>query len=128
MRQAWLGAMLLTALCAGCVERRYVVTSEPPGALVLRNGVPIGLTPVDDFFIYYGSYDLTLIKDGYETLPAKVKIDAPWYQYPPLDFVAGKKAAGGTGARRRLPSIAVASPMRHSELAAKVVARRARGW
>jgi hypothetical protein len=89
MRTAWLGAaLLLTAAGAGCVERRYVVTSDPPGALVLRNGVPLGPAPVDDFFVYYGEYDLTLIKDGYETLHAKVKIDAPWYEYPPLDFIA----------------------------------------
>jgi hypothetical protein len=89
MRTAWLGAALVvTAASVGCVERRYVVTSDPPGALVYRNGVPLGPTPVDDFFVYYGSYDLTLVKDGYETLHARVKIDAPWYQYPPIDFVA----------------------------------------
>jgi hypothetical protein len=89
MRTAWLGAALVAvAANAGCVERRYVVTSDPPGALVYRNGVPLGPTPVDDFFVYYGSYDITLVKDGYETLHAKVKIDAPWYEYPPLDFVA----------------------------------------
>jgi hypothetical protein len=88
-RTAALGAaLLLAAAAAGCVERRYVVTSDPPGALVLRNGVPLGPAPVDDFFVYYGVYDLTLVKDGYETLHAKVKIDAPWYEYPPLDFVA----------------------------------------
>ncbi len=87
MRKAWLGAALLVAAAgAGCVERRYVVTSDPPGALVFRNGVPLGPAPVDDFFTYYGSYDLTLVKDGYETLRARVKIDAPWYEYPPIDF------------------------------------------
>jgi hypothetical protein len=86
-RIAWLGAALLIATAAtGCVERRYVVTSDPPGALVFRNGVPLGPTPVDDFYVYYGSYDLTLVKDGYETLHARVKIDAPWYEYPGIDF------------------------------------------
>jgi hypothetical protein len=89
MRTAWLGAALVVAAASvGCVERRYVVTSDPPGALVYRNGVPLGPTPVDDFFVYYGSYDLTLVKDGFETLHARVKIDAPWYEYPPIDFVA----------------------------------------
>jgi hypothetical protein len=89
MRTAWLGAaILVAALSTGCVERRYVVTSDPPGALVFRNGVPLGPAPVDDFFVYYGEYDLTLVKDGYETLHAKVKIDAPWYEYPPLDFIS----------------------------------------
>jgi hypothetical protein len=89
MRCVWLGAIALaTATCVGCVERRYVVTSDPPGALVYRNGVPLGPTPVDDFFIYYGEYDLTLVKDGCETLHAKVKIDAPWCEYPGIDFIS----------------------------------------
>jgi hypothetical protein len=89
MRTAWLGAALLVATTStGCVERRYVVTSDPPGALVFRNGVPLGPTPVDDFFVYYGDYELTLVKDGYETLRAKVKIDSPWYEYPGLDFIS----------------------------------------
>lgn len=89
MRQkAWLGAVLLLLLASGCVERRYVITSDPPGALVYRNNVPIGTTPVDDFFVYYGEYEFTLVKPGFETLRAKVKIEAPWYEYPPLDFVS----------------------------------------
>jgi hypothetical protein len=89
MRNGWLGlALVVAATSTGCVERRYVVTSDPPGALVFRNGIPLGPSPVDDFFIYYGDYDITLVKDGYETLHAKVKINAPWYEYPPLDFVA----------------------------------------
>jgi hypothetical protein len=88
-RTAWLGtALLVAAASIGCVERRYVVTSDPPGALVFRNGVPLGPTPVDDFFVYYGEYELTLVKDGYETLHAKVKIDSPWYEYPGIDFIS----------------------------------------
>src|SRR5580693_4048976 len=63
-RIAWLGtALLIATVGTGCVERRYVVTSDPPGALVFRNGVPLGPTPVDDFYVYYGEYDITLVKD-----------------------------------------------------------------
>jgi hypothetical protein len=88
-RFAWVWAAALAAAAgAGCVERRYLVTSDPPGALVYRNGAPIGSTPVDDYFIYYGTYEFTLVKDGYETLQVKQKIDPPWYQVPPLDFFA----------------------------------------
>jgi hypothetical protein len=76
--------MLLT----GCVERRFVVTTDPPGALVLRNNAPIGFAPADDHFVYYGNYHFTLIKDGYETQQVDQKIPAPWYQYPPFDFFA----------------------------------------
>src|SRR5581483_5232398 len=62
-RCVWL---CVAALCAGaltgCVERRYVITSDPPGAIVYCNGRQIGATPVDDHFIYYGKYDFTLVK------------------------------------------------------------------
>ena len=73
-------------LLSGCVERRYVITSDPPGAIVLRNGEPIGAAPADDHFVYYGNYHFTLIKDGYQTLQVDQEISAPWYEYIPLDF------------------------------------------
>jgi hypothetical protein len=81
-------ALVGAALCMGCVDQRYVITSDPPGAMVLRNGVPIGATPVDDHFVYYGNYHFTLIKDGYETLQVDQDIPYPFYEYPPLDFVS----------------------------------------
>src|SRR5262245_65412068 len=81
-------ALAVAALLAGCVERKYVITSDPPGAAVFRSGQFIGATPVDDHFIYYGKYHYTLVKDGYETLQVDQPIPAPWYQYPPLDFVS----------------------------------------
>jgi hypothetical protein len=79
--------LLVCAISTGCVDQRYLITSDPPGAMVLRNGVPIGATPVDDHFVYYGNYHFTLIKDGYETLQVDQQVPAPWYEYPPLDFV-----------------------------------------
>jgi hypothetical protein len=81
-------ALVVAALCAGCVDQRYIITSDPPGAMVLRNGVPIGATPVDDHFVYYGNYHFTLIKDGYETLQVDQDIPAPFYEYPLVDFVS----------------------------------------
>jgi hypothetical protein len=79
---------LAAGLLTGCVERRYVVTSDPPGAFVLRNNDPIGATPADDHFIYYGKYHFTLIKDGYATLQVSEPISTPWYEYFPLDFIS----------------------------------------
>ncbi len=76
----------MTLLLTGCVERRFVVTTDPPGALVMRNNAPIGFAPADDHFVYYGNYHFTLIKDGYETQQIDQKIPAPWYEYPPFDF------------------------------------------
>jgi hypothetical protein len=73
-------------LAGGCVERRYVITTEPPGAKVLRNGQDLGTAPVDDHFVYYGNYHFTLIKDGYEIQQIDQNIPTPWYEYPVIDF------------------------------------------
>jgi PEGA domain len=86
--RAMIGFGLLLAALTGCVERRFVIESDPPGALVLVNGQPLGSTPVDGHFVYYGNYTFTLVKDGYETLQVDQCIRSPWYQYPPLDFVS----------------------------------------
>ncbi len=47
----------------------------------------IGTTPISHDFIYYGSRDLTLTKDGYETLKVKAELPTPWYDLPGIDFV-----------------------------------------
>lgn len=79
---------LVLIFCMGCVTRKYTIDSLPQGALVYKDGKPIGVTPMDDHFTYYGKYKFKLVKDGYEPLVVEQKIPAPWYQYPPLDFVA----------------------------------------
>lgn len=83
-----LGVMACAASLTGCVDRRYVITSDPPGAVVYRNGQAIGATPVDDHFTYYGDYEFVLVKDGYQTKKVTKPIPAPWYQYFPLDFIS----------------------------------------
>jgi hypothetical protein len=88
-RLAWSGCVLLAAaLLSGCVERRFVITSNPPGAAVYRDGQLLGVTPVDDYFIYYGDREYILVLDGYETLKVRQPAPLPWYEIPPLDFVA----------------------------------------
>ncbi len=88
-RNAGLGTLLLiAALSAGCVERRFVVYSDPPGALVYVNNQYVGATPVDYYWVYYGKYQITLVKDGYETLNVLQDIPAPWYELPGADFVS----------------------------------------
>lgn len=75
-------------LGTGCVERRYVITSDPPGAIVYRNGQYLGATPVDDHFTYYGKYHFMIVKPGFETLQVDQEIPTPWYQWVPIDFVS----------------------------------------
>jgi hypothetical protein len=84
-RTACLVGVLLAGL-TGCVDRRYTVITDPPGAIVLRDGKYIGPSPADDHFTYYGKRRFTLIKDGYQTQTVEQEIPAPWYQYFPLDF------------------------------------------
>jgi len=84
--------LLAIAVCAAaltsCVERRYVVYTDPPGAMVLRDGQTLGATPVDDHFVYYGKYKFTIFADGYETLQVQQNIEPPWYEYVGLDFIS----------------------------------------
>jgi hypothetical protein len=87
-RYAWLVVLLLAAPTMGCVERRYIIQSDPPGALVYRNGRYLGATPVDDWIVYYGKYDFVLVKEGYETLHVVQRYPPPWYELPGLDFIS----------------------------------------
>lgn len=84
----FLGVAVCATLLVGCVDRRYVITSNPPGAVVYRNGQQIGATPVDDHFTYYSNYEFLIVKDGYQTKKVVQCIPSPWYQYPPFDFVS----------------------------------------
>jgi hypothetical protein len=72
--------------CAGCLQRRIHITSDPPGAAVWLNGVEIGRTPVEAAFTFYGDYDVRLHKDGYEPVAEAKSARAPWYEWPVLDL------------------------------------------
>lgn len=81
----------LAALClwqTGCVRRRLTVRTSPPGAQVFVDDQEIGASPASTSFVYYGTRKITVIKDGYETTTLYEKISAPWYEYPPIDFVS----------------------------------------
>jgi hypothetical protein len=72
--------------CGGCFERRLLVRSNPPGALLKIDDEEIGVTPVSTSFVYYGTRKMQLIKDGYETLTILQPIPAPITQWPGVDF------------------------------------------
>lgn len=83
-------ALTLVALVAGpgCVRRRLMVRSNPPGAMVYVDNQPVGSTPCATSFTYYGTREIRLVKPGYETLTVKQPIPAPWYEIPPIDFAS----------------------------------------
>src|SRR5262245_50147749 len=78
--------IIVAAASTGCVERRFRVETQPPGAYVYVNNLPVGVTPVDVPFIYYGDYDIKIVKEGYQTMRVKQNLSTPWYQYPIIDF------------------------------------------
>jgi hypothetical protein len=81
------GALLAAAL-TGCVERRFIIESSPPGAVVYQNGQYVGVTPAEVPFVYYGKYQFELVKDGYESRTYEVRARAPWFEWPGLDFLS----------------------------------------
>lgn len=81
---ALIGCLLQT----GCVRRRLMIRSNPPGAMVYVDNQPIGTTPCATDFTYYGTREIRLVKAGYETLTVNQPLPAPWYQIPPFDFVS----------------------------------------
>ena len=77
------------AASPGCgVQRTLQVESDPPGALVYLNGDEVGRTPMRKNFVWYGTYDVQLRKEGYVTESADTKVWAPWWQIPPIDLLA----------------------------------------
>ena len=87
-RIALVASLVSLLLAAGCVRRTLTVTSNPPGALVFLNGTEVGRTPLERDFTWYGTYDVVLRKEGYETLKTEGKVIAPWWQWVPIDLFA----------------------------------------
>lgn len=75
-------------LCTGCVERELTINTKPDGATVVLNDEEIGASPVTVSFKWYGDYNVTIRKAGYETLKTHRKLQGPWYDAFPFDFFA----------------------------------------
>lgn len=80
--------VVATWTTGACVRRTITITTEPPGALVFLNDQEVGRSEVSTDFLWYGDYGVTVRKKGYATLKTNWKIDPPWYQRMPIDFVA----------------------------------------
>jgi hypothetical protein len=81
-------------LATGCVERKVLIRSNPPGALVYVDDHEVGTTPVAIAPIYYGSRKIRLVKDGCETKTVIEPMPPPWYEVPPLDFFSENVVPG----------------------------------
>ncbi len=84
-------ALLIVVACLcfiGCVRRTITITSTPSGAMVHLNDQELGLTPVTTKFLFYGTYDLRLKKEGYKHYWKPQKAVAPWWEAPGPDLIA----------------------------------------
>ena len=93
MNARWRGlfACVALAVCSltGCVERRFVITTDPPGAIVIdEKGMAIGAAPADRQWTYNGTYEFKLMKDGFQTQVVHEKASPRWYEYFGIDFIA----------------------------------------
>jgi hypothetical protein len=70
------------------VQRRLLIRSDPPGAVVYVDHERVGTTPCAVNYLYYGTRNIRLVKDGFETLEVEQPLPAPWYEVPPVDFVS----------------------------------------
>jgi hypothetical protein len=79
--------ILIALLPMGCVQRQMTVITDPPGAIVSLNDREMGRTPFTKKFLWYGNYDVTIRKEGYQTLKTTAEITAPFWQFVPFDLV-----------------------------------------
>ena len=83
-----LSPVLLALLVSGCAAKRILhIETTPPGATVLYNGDPIGVTPLDHEYLHYGTVRLSLQLDGFHTHSEQLKLEPRWFSRFPMDIV-----------------------------------------
>jgi hypothetical protein len=80
-------SLILLISTSGCVQRRFLIRSQPEGALATIDHQTIGLTPVSVPFTYYGTREIQLEKDGYKTVKVKQRFRPPWYGTFPVSLI-----------------------------------------
>src|SRR5262245_56446551 len=78
------------ALCAaasgGCVERKMMIRSDPPGAAITLDGADTELvTPAEIPFDFGGTRAVMLTAPGKKVLETTLSVEDPWFTYFPLD-------------------------------------------
>jgi hypothetical protein len=82
-------AVVAVAALAGCVERKMVIRSDPPGALITLDGNDTELrTPAEIPFDFGGTRAVVLAAPGHRVVESTAKLSDPWFTYFPLDIGA----------------------------------------
>lgn len=128
-RTVRLAGLLAVLGAAGCVDRKFVVESNVPNAQVYIDNKSIGAAPAYAPFEYYGYYTFTVVHPGYETVVQRRHIEAPWYAYPPFDFLAEVLWPGHIRDTRRIYIELYQAPQtRTDDVLNRADALRQRGW
>jgi hypothetical protein len=88
MRRAPIFLLAAALAAGGCVERTMTVETNPPQALAYINDEEAGRTPFNHRFVWYGTYEIEVRKEGYQTLKTTAPVIAPWWQWVPFDLIA----------------------------------------
>jgi hypothetical protein len=73
----------------GCVERKMMIRSDPPGAVITLDGERLHeRTPAEVPFDFGGTRGVTLSAAGYRLLESTAEVEDPWFTYFPLDVFA----------------------------------------
>lgn len=78
---------LVSCVLVSCAERKMVINSDPQGAKVYIDGQEQGITPAYIPFVYYGSREIVLEKDGYQTRRYIEPIKPPLVHIFPFDLL-----------------------------------------
>ena len=127
MRQPTLALAAATLAAVGCVDRRFVVETNPPAAQVFVDGESAGVSPADGRYEYTGYRTIQAVAPGYETTTERVRFKPRWWDYPPLDLVAEILPIRFEDVRRVRLDLTPAQPVNQAALVSGADALRARG-
>ena len=81
--------LVVAAAATGCVQRKMIIRSDPPGAIVSLDDERLeGTTPIEVPFVWDGGRRVTLTAPGHEVLETTATLEERWYDYFPLDAFA----------------------------------------
>lgn len=73
-------ALLLLLPLAACVERKLLIKTEPPGAMIRVNGKKEGKAPRTWPFEHYGTILVEAELEGHEPVQQEHRLRSPWWQ------------------------------------------------
>ncbi|MFW6188839.1 MAG: PEGA domain-containing protein [Planctomycetota bacterium] len=121
MRNTALLVLALGVLACGCVERRLLIRSDPPGAPVRVNEKRVGRTPVDYDFAHYGTSSIRVgpIRDEQDRIThleqtKTYRAEAPWYETFPIDFFFEVLYPGRLVDEHRVPRFDLVAEAEHT--------------